>query len=158
VRAPLSVAQIARVIDRKRETHPELARALTWPAFLRICEREDVTVRKSRAPMPRMAQLVPYAGAWTIVLNCAAPLRRHLYLGTHELGHLWLHHDRAGAERWERVYNMEQHWPDDPREDDAELFAQLVLMGPQLFGPDRRRAETHVQHALRTMRVPRGPR
>lgn len=149
----LSVAQVATIIDGKRATHPELARALSWPALVRICERESVGIRKSRGRMPRMAQLVPYAGAWTIVLNRHAPERRHTYLAAHELGHLWLHHDRAGTERWERVYNMEQHWPDDPREDDAELFASLVLMGPRHARPyTGTAAETHVHHALRTMR------
>src|SRR4051812_42207289 len=108
----MSVSAIKAVIDQKAERHPELARALTWPGLVRICAREDVAIRKSRGRMPRMAQLVPYAGGWTIVLNREAPERRHTYLAAHELGHLWLHHDRAGAERWERVYNMEQNWPD----------------------------------------------
>jgi hypothetical protein len=130
VTGTLSVAQVAAIIDRKRETHPELARALTWPALLRICEREGVAVRKSVGRMPRMAQLVPYAGAWTIVLNREAPPRRHTYLAAHEVGHLWLHHDPL-HDRSERVYNMGEHWPDDPREDDAELFATLLLMGPR---------------------------
>ena len=153
----LSIHQINREIDRRRETHPELSRALTWPALQRICAREEIAIRVSSGHMPRLAQLVPCFGAWTILLSKDAPMRRHTYLAAHELGHLWLHHDRQHG-RSERVYNMAEHWPDDPREDDAELFAQLVLMGPQLFGPDRRRAETHVQHVLRTMRVPRGPR
>jgi Zn-dependent peptidase ImmA (M78 family) len=154
----MSVDQVAAVIERKREQHPELARALAWPAFLRICEREGVTVRKSKGRIPRMAQLVPYAGAWTIVLNRHAPERRHTYLGAHELGHLWLHHDSA-AERWERVYNMEPNWPDDPREDDAELFASLVLMGPRTARPFTGAAETHLEFVLRTTRrIPRGPR
>jgi Zn-dependent peptidase ImmA (M78 family) len=122
---------------------------------VRICDREGVTIRKSAGRMPRMAQLVPYAGAWTIVLNKEAPLRRHTYLAAHELGHLWLHHDPQ-HDRAERVYNMGQHWPDDPREDDAELFATLVLMGPRRA--PRKAAETRVQHVLRTLRVPRGPR
>jgi hypothetical protein len=58
---------------------------------------------------------------------------------------------------------MDTQWGDDPREDDAELFASLVLAGPA-----RSRAmvplpecETALQHALRTLRrdqLRRGPR
>jgi hypothetical protein len=147
------IEEISAVIARKRDVHPELARCLTWPGLLRICEREGVDVRISRGPMPRQAQLVPYAGAWTIVLNRDTPFRRHTYLAAHELGHLWLHHDRA-HDRWERVFNMDASWEADPREDDAELFASLVLAGPT-----RARAwvplpeqETALQAALRTLR------
>lgn len=155
----LTVAAIAQVIAAKRETHPELARPLTWPGLLRICERERVYVRVRKSGTARPAQLVPFLGEWTIIISGTTPFRRHTYLGAHELGHLWLHHDPL-HERAERVYNMDAHWPDDPREDDAELFASLVLMGPTRARPHLiREAETHVQHALRTMRrVPRGYR
>jgi hypothetical protein len=130
----LSSDQIVGVIDGKREVHTELSRALSWPALLRVCQREGVRVRVSKGPIPRLAQLVPFDGTWTIVISRDAPSRRHTYLVAHELGHLWLHHDRT-AERWEQVYNMDVDWADDPREDDAELFAQLILMGPQRSAP-----------------------
>ena len=158
----MKIEEIAAVIDRKREHHPELARALTWPGLSRMCAREGVRLRTSREPLPRPAQLVPFAGRWAILLSRDAPFRRHTYLAAHELGHLWLHHDST-AERWERVYNMEIGWYDDPREDDAETFASLVLAGPT-----RARAmvplpehETALQFALRNLRrdqLRRGPR
>jgi hypothetical protein len=149
----LSVEQIADVIASKRELHPELARALTWPGFLRICGREGVEVRVRKAPTARPAQLVPFLGEWTIIISADTPFRRHTYLGAHELGHLWLHHDRT-SERWERVYNMDVHWSNDPREDEAELFASLVLMGPTRARPfiPIPEQETALQHALRTVR------
>lgn len=154
----LSVEVIASVLEAKRAIHPELARPLTWPGLERICAREGIRLRVSPEPMPRLAQLIPYLGRWVILLSRAAPFRRHTYLATHELGHLWLHHDRT-SDRWERVYNMDTNWADDPREDDAELFASLVLMGPtraRAFMPE---AETRLQFALRTVRrTPRGPR
>ena len=154
----MNVDEIGRVIARKRGRHPELSRPLTWPALLRVCEREGVVVRVSRVRMPRQAQLIPYAAAWTIILSGDAPARRRTYLGAHEMGHLWLHHDPL-HDRAERVYNMDTHWPDDPREDDAELFAALVLMGPARARPHVSHVETHLQFALRTMRrTPRGPR
>lgn len=130
----LSIEQVTAVIERKRTVHPELTRALGWSGLLRICERERIRVRRSTEPIGRPAQLVPFAGRWTILLNRLAPPRRHTYLAAHELGHLWLHHDRL-HERWEQVYNMDTHWADDPREDDAELFAALVLMGPRHLRP-----------------------
>lgn len=149
----MKVEQIADVIARKRDLHPELARPLTWPAFTRICEREQVKIRQSPVEMPRPAQLVPYGGRWAILLSPGAPRRRHLYLGAHELGHLWCHHDTQ-HDRWERVYNMDTHWGADPREDDAELFAELVLMGPTRSRPfiPIPEQETALQHALRNLR------
>jgi hypothetical protein len=156
----VKVEAISAVIARKRETHPELARALTWPGLSRICEREGVAI--AFQPLPRAAQLVPYLGRWAILINKDEPYRRHTYRAAHELGHLWLHHD-VQHERSELVYNMDTQWGDDPREDDAELFASLVLAGPA-----RSRAmvplpecETALQHALRTLRrdqLRRGPR
>lgn len=156
----MTTDEIAAVIARKRRVHPELTHALSWCDFLRICERERVQVRVRQGTMARPGLLVPYLGEWTIIISGTAPPRRHTYIGVHELGHLWLHHDRS-AERWERVYNMDYDWSDDPREDDAELFASLVLMGPRQQRAVVRdpRAESHLRFALRTIRrVPRGPR
>lgn len=154
----LSLEQIARVIDQKRETHPELGRALSWRALQQICARERIAIRRSVEAIPRPAQLVPFAGRWAILINRTSPERRYTYLAAHELGHLWLHHD-VQHDRTERVYNMDSHWPDDPREDDAELFAALVLAGPTRARVMMPEAETHLRFALRTVRrVPRGPR
>jgi Zn-dependent peptidase ImmA (M78 family) len=143
---------IQAIIAAKRQLHPELARALTWTGVQRICEREGVILRKASGPTPRPAQLVPFAGAWTILLSRDVPQRRYTYLAAHELGHLWLHHD-AAAERWEHVFNMDVNWPDDPREDEAETFAALVLAGPTraraMLPPE---AESHLAFALRTVR------
>jgi hypothetical protein len=155
----MKVDEITAVIERKRAIHPELARALTWPGLQRICEREGIAMRMSSRRMPRPAQLVPFLGGWTIVLNRDTPHRRHTYLGAHELGHLWLHHD-SHNERWERVFNMDEHWQADPREDDAEIFASLVLAGPpRVFVPASTprgqdpRSETRTQQALRLYRA-----
>lgn len=124
----MQIDEIAAVLERKRQFHPELTRPLTWPGLERICAREGVRIAFQR--LPREAQLVPFLGGWTIVLNKELPFRRHTYRGAHELGHLWLHHDLK-HDRSERVYNMDTEWEADPREDDAELFAQIILMGPR---------------------------
>jgi hypothetical protein len=128
----MQLDEIAAVLERKRELHPELARGLTWPGFERICGREGVSI--AFQSLPREAQLVPFMGSWTIILNKNLPFRRHTYRGAHELGHLWLHHDLQ-HERTEHVYNMDVRWEADPREDDAEHFAQLILMGPKRSSP-----------------------
>lgn len=117
---------IRDVIHAKRELHPELARPLRWDGLRRIVTREDVGLFKSRLPRGVNAQLVQFMGAWSIVLNADTPARRHTYYAAHELGHLWLHHD-ATCDRRECVYKMDEAWADDPREDEAELFAMIVL-------------------------------
>lgn len=156
----MNTESIAEVIARKREVHPELARALTWPGLERICAREGVRI--AFQPLPRAAQLAPFLGGWAILLNSDLHFRRHTYFAAHELGHLWLHHDPK-HDRAERVYNMDAAWANDPREDDAEMFASLVLMGPTRARPHiplvQGEHESALHFALRTMRrVPRGHR
>jgi Zn-dependent peptidase ImmA (M78 family) len=119
--------QILRVIEEKRELHPELARPLGWNGFRRILVREDISLVVTEMAR-RDAQLLSFDGRWAILLNSNSGPRRHLYHGVHELAHLWCHHDRTCA-RWERIYNMQDEEGDDPRESDAELFCVYVLGG-----------------------------
>lgn len=128
----MDLEAIRAVVREKSAIHPELLAPLTLRGLRRILEREDVEfiVR----PLPRPAQLIPFLGGWSIVVDSRRPERQHVYLGAHELGHLWLHHD-VHFDRWEtRVYNMGDAWEPDPKEDDAELFATLVLQGPEPWG------------------------
>lgn len=115
---------ILEVVKRKAELHPELRRQLGWTEVRRICARENIGLFV--APLPRPAQLVQFDGAWSILLDDSQSRRRHTYFAAHELGHLWLHHD-ATAERWERVYNMDDWEGPDPREEDVETFCNIVL-------------------------------
>jgi hypothetical protein len=159
----MKVEEIAAVLEFKKQFHPELQRGLTWPGFTRICKKEGIAI--AFQSLPREAQLVPFLGNWTILLNKDLPFRRHTYRGAHELGHLWLHHDRK-HDRTERVYNMDTTWEADPREDDAEIFCQLILMGPKRSAPfippapakpqpERRdpRLETALQFSMRMARM-----
>ena len=123
---------IRAVIDRKREQHPELGAPLRWDGLRRILAREDVGLLTAQLPRGANAQLVQFMGAWSIVLSADAPPRRHTYYAAHELGHLWLHHDRT-CDRGECVYKMDDAWVDDPQEDDAEVFAACLLGGPRWF-------------------------
>ncbi len=143
--------QILAAIHSRTSRHPELRRPLGWNGFKRICERERIQV--FRRPLPREAQLVPFLGAWAILLNSELHPRRNTYFGAHELGHLWLHHDRT-CERWERCFNLDVEWRDDPREDDAELFAMMVMQGPS-FGSAF--TDPHAPLRERLERVPSRP-
>lgn len=113
---------IAAVIERKSLVHPELHAPLRWDGLLRVLQREGVIL--ARVPLDWPGQLFACEGMWILLINSDAPARRHTYIGAHELGHLWLHTD---GDAWTPCYQMTVDWPDDPREDDAELFAQMVL-------------------------------
>lgn len=119
----MSPDEIRAVISQKREHHPELASPLRWVTLRRILDREGVLL--ATVPLVRPAKLAAYEGMWLLLLNSRLPARRHTYYAAHELGHLWLHTDVEEA--WEQCFHMDVNWPDDPREDDAELFAQMVL-------------------------------
>lgn len=123
----MTLDAIIAVVRARAEIHPELRAPLTWDGMRRILAREDVGL--FFLPSPHPAELVNVDGVWSIIISkrpTVAPPRRHLYYATHELGHLWLHHDRT-CERWETVYNMGYDIGPDPREDEAELFCTLVL-------------------------------
>jgi len=119
----MQVESIDAVIAAKREVHPELAHPLTWDALRAITDREGIVL--AAVSLTRPAKLVAYDGAWMILVNSGLPPRRHTYFAAHELGHLWLHRTSDAGERL--VYHMDTNWPNDPREDDAEFFAQRVL-------------------------------
>lgn len=120
----MTTDQIIDAIRERCELHPELTAPLRWDGLRRILARENVALLT--VDLPRPAQLVQYRGEWGILLDRRAPPRRRLYYATHELGHLWLHHDRT-CERWETVYNMGYDVGPDPREDEVETFCILVL-------------------------------
>jgi Zn-dependent peptidase ImmA (M78 family) len=120
----MTADEILCVVRAKRDTHPELSEPLTYATLRQILAREDVVLLHGACERP--AQLVQYWGRWHIVIDTDVPRRRHLYYATHELGHLWLHHDPT-AERWERVYNTDYWEGPDPRENDAETFCAIVL-------------------------------
>lgn len=124
----MELDEIRAVVREKTKTHPELGEPLTYGALRRVLEREHIgwMVRA----IPRPAQLVPYLDTWTIVVDVRQSERQYAYLGAHELGHLWLHHDRFFDRTETRVYNMSESWNADPEEDDAEIFATMVLAGP----------------------------
>lgn len=122
--ANLLVTRCQRVLDAARASHPELGRPLTWNGARSICRRLGVPIVV--APMPRPAKLIAPLGSPVILLDAGTPPRRHTSFLAHELAHLFLGHLEMGP-----VWHMEPCWPDDPREDEAEVLAMLMLGGPK---------------------------
>lgn len=118
--------QLDRIVAAKRRRHPELRRALSWSGFREICAREGVIV--TLADVERPGCIFGFEGSWTILLSSRGV--RQLHYGAHELGHLWAHVDQEPLGRFEATYYMDTGWPDDPREDEADYVAGLLLLGP----------------------------
>lgn len=118
--------QLAQIVRAKAAVHPELRQPLDWSGFLRVCDRENVLV--VLADTVRPASLFAIDGQWVIIVEKEGV--RQLHPGAHELGHLWAHVDQGPLGREELTYHMDTAWPDDPREEEADHIAMLLLMGP----------------------------
>lgn len=112
-------------LAQARAAHPELRRPLTWNGAVAICRRLGIPL--VYAPMVRPARCLALLGTPVLMLDSNTPPRRHTYFVAHELAHVFLHVDPSeGA-----VFNMEPCDPDDPREEEAEVLATLMLGGPR---------------------------
>lgn len=116
------------VIADLRLLHPELQQPLTWDAMSMILHREGITLL--RIPLLHDAQVISADGISIIAINSNSSPRRHTYYAAHEYAHVHLHFREAH----EVVYHTSACWPDDPREDDAEYMATMLLIGPQRPG------------------------
>ena len=54
---------------------------------------------------------------------------RHLWYAAHEFGHWKLH---AASDPYECCYHLDDVLGDDPKEHEADLFADLLMYGHQL--------------------------
>lgn len=117
-----SVEEMTALVAAKRQRHPELRGPVTWDGFLRVCEREGVSVL--HAPLPAEGVMLTALGSAVMVLNSRLPARWNTYRGVHELAHHWLH-----GELEPTVYTMSTERLDDPREDDAEYVTALLMQG-----------------------------
>lgn len=119
--------QLEQIVRVKRRVHPELRRPLTWSAFKTVCDRESVVVQF--ADMNKPACLFSVDGTWVILIarSAASPM----VPGAHELGHLWAHVDQEPLGRYEATYYMDVDWANDPREEEADVIAGLLLIGPR---------------------------
>lgn len=121
------VEQLAQIVRAKRRVHPELRRPMDWSSFRTICDREGIVLEF--ADIDRPATLFCIDGTWVILVQRAGV--RQLLPGAHELGHLWAHVDQEPLGRFEATYHMDVEWADDPREDEANYVASLLLLGPR---------------------------
>jgi Zn-dependent peptidase ImmA (M78 family) len=100
---------------------------MTWAGFRSVCNREGIFL--ALADIERAACLFSIDGTWVIAIRREGV--RQLMPGAHELGHLWAHVDQEPLGRYEATYHMDVDWADDPREDEANYIASLLIMGPR---------------------------
>lgn len=118
--------QLEQIVRAKRRVHPELRQPLDWSGFRAVCAREGIVVEL--ADVQRAACLFCVDGTWVIVIRQDGV--RQLMPGAHELGHLWAHVDQEPLGRYEATYYMDSEWADDPREEEADHIAGLLILGP----------------------------
>jgi IrrE N-terminal-like domain len=139
------VTQIDRLLAAKLLDHPELARPVDAGALRRILQREHVRVIVR--PHARPAQLIALLSGWAIIVDERTTHEERLALIAHELGHLWLHHDRY-FDRWEaHVYDRSGPEHDEREEAEADAFAERLLAGPDAPATSTRSRHYAEQHA-----------
>lgn len=122
-------AAVFAAVEQLRERFPELERAVTWDGLRRILSREGVLL--ASVPLARPAKLMLYEGVGIILVDSARPAR-HLWYAAHEYGHWKLHASRDPYECcYHTCYHMDDALGTDPREHEADLFADLLMYGPQ---------------------------
>jgi hypothetical protein len=125
---PARLAELRGISFTKRDRHPELAKPLTLAGLRRIVKREHVEL--SIRPHPRLGELVPLLGRWLIIVDERQPKKAWTICAAHELAHLWLHHDPYFARHETTVYDASPPWYDIVREEEADVFAELLVRGP----------------------------
>lgn len=114
---------VDQVVQAVRARHPELRQAATWNAMRRVLKKEGITLKL--LPLIADAKVIAMGGVSVMAIRSDAPPARHTYFAVHEYAHIQLHAPAAD----EVVFNMSPCWPDDPREDEAEYFAQRLMQG-----------------------------
>jgi Zn-dependent peptidase ImmA (M78 family) len=120
------IEQLEQIVRAKRRIHPELRRPMDWGGFRAVCDREGVVMQL--ADVKRPACLFNVDGTWVILIRREGV--RQLMPGAHELGHLWAHVDQEPLGRFEATYYMDTEWAEDPREEEADYIAGLLIVGP----------------------------
>jgi len=126
---PARLAEIRAIVERKAIEHPELRRPLGLAGFRRILGRERIKLVLTHHP--RVAQLVASPNGWAIVIDRRQSPDGRLVCGCHELAHLWLHHDPYFARHETTIYDASPPWYDTLREEEADVFAELLVRGPE---------------------------
>jgi len=124
--SPAALERVYSAVDDLRGLHSELCEPrLTWDGLRRVLIREGVLV--ASVPLGRPAKLLPFEGMAVMLLDNSRRAR-HLWYAAHEFGHWKLH---ASDDLYERCYHMDDILGDDPKEHEADLFAELLMYGPQ---------------------------
>lgn len=126
--SPARRALIDAVLEAKRQEHRELRAPLLDRGLMIVLRREGVALLVR--PHPRDSELLPIAGRWTIIVDRGQERSAWLVLATHELGHLWLHHDLFFPRHETSVYDQSPPWYDELREAEADYLAELLIAGP----------------------------
>lgn len=122
------LAELRRTLTAKRGAHHELRAPLTLAGLKRIAQREGIEI--VARPHPRLGELVPLLGHWLIIIDRNQPKAAWVIIGAHELAHLWLHHDPLHERHETAVYDGSPPWYDAVREEEADVFAELLVRGP----------------------------
>ncbi|HVX40313.1 MAG TPA: hypothetical protein VHB25_12140 [Gemmatimonadaceae bacterium] len=118
------VLNVIAAVDAVREQHAEFARPATPRTVWRVLAREGIEVRRGR--IRRKARSSKFDGDAVITLRSDLSPRVAWKWALHEYGHLRLHFPMHGE--FER--NISPCRAGDPREDEATLFALLLVLGP----------------------------
>lgn len=117
----VTFARVDRVLEQKREVHPELHAPLKWEGIRAILKKERI--RLAYVQMQREAALISHAGVAVILLNSNRPAGRDTYLVAHELAHQWLH--ASTSPEW--CTFLDTDCSDEMREAEADYAAMLML-------------------------------
>ncbi|MGN6111259.1 MAG: ImmA/IrrE family metallo-endopeptidase [Kofleriaceae bacterium] len=119
------VLNVVYAVDAARQAHPELEKPLTPKALWRVLAREGVDVVRRR--IRQRARVSSYGGAAVIFLHEDLSPREAWKYAAHEWGHVLLHFPEHG----EHERQLSPCRRGDPREDEAALFARLLLLGAE---------------------------
>lgn len=117
---------VLAIVDSLRERHPELGQPLNWNGLMRVFARERVTLLKMPLIGGAAADVVGFPPYFVVTINSSSGPRRQTRDAAHEYGHIKLHPSEIG----EIDRNLSPIRSDDPRELEAQLFAQLLMVGP----------------------------
>lgn len=106
--------------------HPELVRVVLWDDFVRIAERERISVRVVAMPEGQKGRLLRIGQHVFIQLNRLLSRDERTAWGMHELCHFW--RDDPGVPCY---YGDE--YSQQPREEFADIFAWAVTSPARVY-------------------------
>lgn len=141
---------VIAAVEALREQHPEFAGPAKPRAVWRVLQREGIQVRRGR--IRRKGRSSKFGGDAVITLRSDLPSRETWKYALHEYGHVRLHFPEHG----EFEKHLSPCRAGDPREDEANLFALLLALGPTATPehPDVARLIAKMEAAAHLARLP----